>query len=181
MIRRMVWLNVLGFQGVWWVMALGLPAGHLAWAMSLGLAYVSWHAWVNRSHWYLEAKVVMACVVLGWLSDSALGHWGQTSFSHANEAPWSAWQPMWLMVLWACLGCTVRTSLTWMTGRPRMGALLSAAAGLLSYEAARVMGLMQWSGWQTPVLLLACWGGVFPLLVRWGNSLPDAAPETVLP
>lgn len=169
MIQRAVVINALGFQLVWWAMALGLPQSRFALIVLVSLAHVALHLRQSADA-RAEFKAMAASVVLGLAVDTALIQWAQVTVHPANPAPLASVQPWWLLLLWICLGCTLRSSMKWICDWPRLGAALCAVAGVLSYQAALGFGLMDWQGLMPYAILVVAWGVCFPVLVLWSNG-----------
>ena len=169
MIQRAVLLNAAGFQVVWWAMALGLPRALSVWVAVVALLFMAHHLW-QSTHWRHELGVIAASAALGVVVDTSLMQWGQVRVQPVNPEPLAQIQPWWLLLLWMCLGCTLRSSMQWICNWPRVGAVLCAIAGVLSYEAAKGFGLMSWTGVLPDVILAGVWGVCFPVLVLWSNG-----------
>ena len=169
MIQRAVVINALGFQLVWWAMALGLPQSRFSLIVLVSLAHVALHLRQSADA-RAEFKAMAASVALGLAVDTALIQWAQVTVHPANPAPLASVQPWWLLLLWICLGCTLRSSMKWICDWPRLGAALCAVAGVLSYQAAVGFGLMDWQGLMPYAILVVAWGVCFPVLVLWSNG-----------
>lgn len=134
-------LQLIGFQVVWFAWALGIPVdlvwpGLVASVIFLAL-HVLWRA-SSRD----DARAVMVSLGAGFVLDSLLMRVGLLNFASPNPVPLAGWQPWWMGLLWACLGCTLHHSLGWLKARPLLAAGLGAVSGVLSYEAAARMGVL---------------------------------------
>lgn len=135
-------IQLLGFQGVWFGWALGVPAGLYGPGLLISLLFLALHGlWLPQAR--ADRQAVLWSVGAGLVLDSALMALGWMSFTALNPPPLQGLQPWWMGVLWACLGCTLNHSLAWMRGRTLLAATLSAVAGALSYEAAARMGALE--------------------------------------
>jgi hypothetical protein len=75
---------------------------------------------------------------------------------------------MW--TLWALVASTLNSSLSWLRGKPLLGAVLGAIAGPLSYEAGIRLGAGSWGphGQLGGLVVLAIvWGAAMPLFFYW--------------
>jgi hypothetical protein len=171
---KALWFNALGFQGVWWALALGVPRGFGVLSALIASAYLIWQ-WQQAKHRNLVVLSVMSCAALGLVADTLLGLLGGVTFTAANPAPFEGIQPWWLCLLWMSLGCTLHSSLQWLCHWPKLSVLLSAVAGVASYEAAIPLGLMHWQSSAAYWVLVFVWGMCFPVLLfalngRWPNT-----------
>ncbi len=172
---KALWLNALGFQCVWWALALGVPRGLGVLSAVVALAYVIWQ-WQQAEDRESHMLSMLACVISGFFADMALGIVGGVHFMPTNPAPFEALQPWWLTLLWMSLGCTLHSSLQWLCNWPMLSVGFSAIAGVASYQAAVEFGLMQWQGSAPYLILVFVWGLCFPVLLfgvngKWPSQL----------
>lgn len=132
-------IQLAGFQLVWFAWAMGVPAGLLWPGLVASVAFLGLHG-LWRTSARADRRAVMVSVLCGLGLDSGLMHLGLLTFAIPNPEPLSQWQPWWMGLLWACLGCTLHHSLAWLESRPLLAAGLGAVSGVLSYEAAARMG-----------------------------------------
>ncbi len=155
-------LQIIGFQVVWFAWALGVPQGRLWPGALASIVFLASHHRLLR----LEVRdrlAVLWCVGCGFVFDSALMQLNWLGFEALNPDPLSGWQPWWMLLLWACLGCTLHHSLGWLRGRVWLAVPLCGVAGVLSYQAAAQLGALRLPGQHGAWLLL----GVF-----WACFLP---------
>ena len=164
--------NALGFQLVWWGWALGAPRGEWGVPTVLSLAFLLAHArFAHRSdpaRRRADLRCVLACVVVGAAADTALMQMGWLHFALPNPAPLDGVQPLWMLLLWACMGCTFHHSLAWLRQWPRLALPLSGAFGWLAYDAAAWWGALSRDGGALSALaLFVFWALFVPGVQRW--------------
>ncbi|AGL86862.1 MULTISPECIES: DUF2878 domain-containing protein [Pseudomonas] len=148
--------NALLFQLGWFICVL---SGDSAWLL-LGVAILLAHfRWIGS--WAAEGRMIFGVALTGITLDSFL-HWlGVFQFQQV-----SLLIPLWLIVLWALLGTTLRHCLAW-TARPWwLTCLVGALCGPLSYYAGgRLAGVSFAYGlWPTLLGLGLLWSMLLPLL-----------------
>jgi hypothetical protein len=159
-----IWVNALGFQCVWWALALSVPNGQGWIGISVALTYVFGQLrYTNDQPQMLRAIALTAG--LGLVGDTALAQLTNLVFMPVNPAPLSELQPWWLFLLWISLGCTLQSSLKWLCKWPKLSVVLSAFAGVISYKMAIPIGLMQWQGVSPYWILIFVWALCFPVLL----------------
>ncbi|WP_122664705.1 DUF2878 domain-containing protein [Pseudomonas viridiflava] len=145
---QMGWFaSVMGGNSYWLLIPVGVLLIHLLWISS----------------WAAEGKLLLWITALGTVLDSALMLLGVFDFGSDGLLI-----PLWLILLWAVLGTTLRHCLAW-TAKPWWRAsLLGAIGGPMSYYAgSKLAGVQLPLGlWPSMVLLAALWAAVFPLL-QW--------------
>ncbi|MEY2805581.1 MAG: hypothetical protein RL657_2917 [Pseudomonadota bacterium] len=161
-------LQIIGFQLVWFAWALGVPRGWLWPGALASCLFLLAHGQTWR-HDRRDRSALLLCVCFGFVLDSVLMHLGWLSFEVLNPGPLAAWQPWWMLLLWACLGCTLHHSLAWLKERVWLAVPLCGVAGVLSYQAAAEMGALSLPG-QIPAWLV--------LTVFWACFLPWAQHRT---
>ena len=149
-------VNAVLFQCGWFACVRG---GDSRWLLVAVAALAVHLLWI--SSWSREGQVILAVTLLGTLIDTSLRSFGVFHFSLPGPLI-----PLWLMVLWALLGTTLRHCLAW-SARPWWRAsLLGAVGGPLSYYAgSQLAGVSFGYGTAPTVIGLALlWGLLFPVL-----------------
>jgi hypothetical protein len=126
------------------------------------LLYLAIHIW-RSEHSEAELKLILKALVFGVSTDSLLANLGFLHFQDAWPSPYLS--PFWLWTLWALVASTIGSSLSWLRGKPLLGAVLGAIAGPLSYEAGIRMGAGSW-GVHGQI------GGLISLAIVWGAAMP---------
>lgn len=159
--------NFLFFQLGWFACVIGAANKQVFWAVFLTALYIGVHIWRSPSP-ILEIKLLSKVLLLGVSADTLIANLGFMSFQDAWPSAYLS--PVWMWALWVLVGSTVNGSLSWLRGKPLLGALLGAIAGPLSYEAGIRMGAGSWGvhGQLGGLVLLAMiWGAAIPLFFYW--------------
>jgi hypothetical protein len=149
-------VNAVLFQCGWFACVLG---GDSRWLLVAVAALAVHLLWI--SSWSREGQVILAVTLLGTLIDTSLRSFGVFHFSLPGPLI-----PLWLMVLWALLGTTLRHCLAW-SARPWWRAsLLGAVGGPLSYYAGSQLAGVSFGYGTAPTVigLSLLWGLLFPVL-----------------
>lgn len=144
---------VLGGNSYWLLIAAGVLLVHLLWISS----------------WAAEGKLLLWITAIGTLLDSVLMLVGVFDFGSNGVLI-----PLWLIVLWAILGTTLRHCLAWTATPWWRASLLGAIGGPMSYYAGSQLAGVQLPMGLIPsmVLLAILWAVVFALLQKLaGRSL----------
>ena len=159
--------NFVLFQVGWFACVIGAANNQVFWAVFVTAIYIAFHIW--RSHFpFLEFKLIFKAVIFGVSADTLIANLGFLSFQDAWPSTYLS--PVWMWVLWALVASTVNGSLSWLQGKPILGALLGAICGPLSYDAGIRMGAGSWGvhGQLGGLVLLAIvWGAAIPLFFYW--------------
>ena len=162
--------NFVFFQLGWFACILGAANQQVMLAVLLTLAYIAFHIW------YLDEPgqslhLLSKALVYGIVADSVLVQLGYLNFQ--DSWPTSHLSPVWMWVLWVLVATTINGSLSWLRGRPILGAILGSICGPMSYEAGIRMGAGSWgSGNQTIGLILVgvVWAIAIPLFFYWDRT-----------
>lgn len=143
---------VLGGNSYWLLIPAGVLLIHLLWISS----------------WKAEGKLLLWITGLGTVLDSVLMLLGVFDFGSQG---WLI--PLWLILLWAVLGTTLRHCLAW-TAKPLwLASVLGAIGGPMSYYAGSQLADVQLplGLWPSMVLLAVLWAVVFALLQSLSGRL----------
>jgi len=158
--------NALGFQAVWWAWAFSAPSGEWWLGAVASLLFLLAHSRLALNP-RADLLAVLACVVAGFVFDTSLMQAQWLTFALPNPEPLQSVQPWWMLLLWACLGCTFQSSLAWLQGFPRLAYPICAVFGWIAYDAAAAMGaLTRTPGWESWVALVFFWGVFIPTVQR---------------
>lgn len=154
--------NYVLFQVGWfscvWGAANGLPRLGLIAVLTAVMLHLLFARRPGR-----EALMLMICAMIGLVFDSMLIKSGWVSYPNGQLAPGLA--PYWMMSLWVLFGTTLNLSMSWLRGRPWLGALLGFVGGPASYLAGERLGAMSMNQPSTALIALALgWGLAMPLL-----------------
>ncbi len=137
-------VNFIAFQACWFANVLGAAHG-VPWTGPLvTAAWLAVHLGALRAQAPLEARVLIAAAVLGWLADSGLVMAGLVAFPEAARLGGPS--PVWMVALWVVFASTLRHSLGWLRGRWLLGAALGAVGGPLAYLGGEALGAIAVAG-----------------------------------
>jgi len=159
--------NFVLFQAGWFACILGAANEQVLWPVICTLLYLVIHIW-RSEHSNLELKLILKAVIFGVSADTLIANLGFLYFKDAWPSAYLS--PIWMWTLWALVASTINGSLSWLRGRPWLGAALGAIAGPMSYEAGIRMGAGSWgpNGQLGGLVLLAIvWGVAMPLFFYW--------------
>lgn len=162
--------NFVIFQLGWFACVLGAANKQVLWAVIGTLAYIVFHAWRSPSP-KTEINLLFKAFIFGLVADTLIMHLGYLDFQDDWPSPYLS--PLWMWVLWVLVATTVNGSLTWLRGRPVLGAVLGGIAGPMSYEAGIRMGAGGWgSGGQITgfILVGVVWAIAIPLFFYWDRA-----------
>lgn len=163
-ISQNFWVNVIGFQLIWW---LSILVGDEA--IFVVAIIISLHM-VFHSQPLLELTVVLLTAILGFSVDLSLTLLGFFSFQN------SGLPPLWLLFLWLGFGATLRQSLAIFSKNFALAGLIGSIGAGGTYIAAAKLGAVElsFSSTQSFLLLGAVWVFLFPLLLYLSKRLSAA-------
>ena len=162
--------NFVFFQLGWFACILGAANQQVLLAVLVTVAYIAFHIWYldePKQSLYLLSRAL----AYGIVADSLLVQLGYLNFQ--DSWPTSHLSPVWMWVLWVLVATTINGSLSWLRGRPILGAILGGICGPMSYEAGIRMGAGSWgSSSQTVDLILVgvVWALAIPLFFYWDRT-----------
>ncbi|WP_197712281.1 DUF2878 domain-containing protein [Polynucleobacter necessarius] len=151
----------------WFACVLGAANKQVLWAVLGTMAYIAFHVW-NLDQPRRSLRLLTRALIYGVVVDTLIVHLvGYLDF----QDPWpSAYlSPVWMWVLWVLVATTINGSLSWLRGRPVLGAI----CGPMSYEAGIRMGAGAWPpGGQTIgfILVGVVWAIAIPLFFYWDRT-----------
>ncbi len=161
--------NIIGVYVGWFACVVGAAQG-LPWiGPAVVLLLLVGHCRLVP-HVAQELRLLFTVGALGFALDTLLAALGLFSFSGSSGVAWIS--PPWMVALWMNFATTLHTSLSWLSGRYLLAALLGAAGGPLSYYAGAQLGALILHANVTLSILTvaAVWGGAAPLLVWLAND-----------
>jgi hypothetical protein len=161
--------NFVLFQLGWFACVIGAANQQVFWPVVITLLYLAIHIW-RSDQAALEMNLLLKAAIYGVCADSLISLSGFLVFEDAWPSQYLS--PIWMWTLWALVASTINGSLTWLRGRPILGAVLGAIAGPMSYEAGIRMGAGGWgpNGQVGGLILLAIvWGAAIPLFFYWNR------------
>jgi hypothetical protein len=159
-------LNLALYEAGWFACVLGAAGGKggAGAALAAGLLLVHLALAKNR---LIEGRIVLLCGAVGFVLDSAQSLTGRLSFTGPFFDPYAALAPIWVLMLWLQLGTTLRFSLSWLSRRYGVAAVLGAVGGPVAFLAGERLGAATWGEprWLTALSLAVVWGVATPFLV----------------
>ena len=162
--------NFVFFQVGWFACVLGAAHQWVFWAASGTLTYIALKIWRSSSP-QQEVSLLAKVLAYGIVTDTLIMHLGYVDFQDAWPSPYLS--PLWMWVLWLLVGGTLNQSLSWLHGRPVLGALLGGICGPISYEAGIQLGAGAWGpGGQFAGFILVglVWAIALPLFCYWDRA-----------
>lgn len=162
--------NFLLFQAGWFACVLGAAHQQVLWAVTGSFVYIAIHIWQAQNP-KQELSLLLKVLIYGVVTDTFLMYLGLLDFRNAWPAPLLS--PIWMWALWLLVASTLNGSLSWLRGKPVLGAFLGAICGPFSYEAGVRMGAASW-GPDGQILALALislvWAVAMPLFLHWNRT-----------
>ena len=158
-------LNFALFQAGWFASILAAAQGRPVAAFAAAGAAVGASVWLFSADRAGDVRLILAVALIGFCVDTVHLHLGVFALVGAPLFPHLC--PLWLAALWALLGTTLRGSLSWLSGRYWLAALLGAMAGPLSYLGGATFGAARLPAdraFSVTALVLA-WAITMPLFV----------------
>ena len=169
-----VW-NFIFFQVGWFACVLGAANGQAFWADLATLLYVLIHVWQSEDK-KAEGILLFKVFILGVSADSLIMNMGFLDFNDVWPSRYLS--PAWMWALWVLVASTMNGSLSWLKGKPILGAILGAIAGPLSYEAGMKLGAGDWGSdhqWIGFALVSVVWALAIPLFLYWNKTTSNRA------
>ncbi len=165
--RRKAW-NLLGFQLGWFACVLGAAHG-FAWVGPVVVGLLLALHLRLQEHPGAELRIVAAAALLGLLFDTSLAASGQVTYLGSLAGFVS---PPWILSMWINFGLTLRSSMSWLEGRPGIAPLMGAVSGPFSYFAGARLGAVELAepSWIPLALLAVGWAIALPLLFRFAHG-----------
>ena len=160
--QRNLWINFVWYQSLWLTAVAGGPK-IIAALLLLLVAHL-----LGVECWRSELGLMLGCALPGCFVDSLLAHLGVFVFS---PAPALMPIPLWLIAIWLGFAGTLRGSLSWLSGRPLLMAILAGIGAPLAYLGAARLGAVSFplGMYRTSVIVGAVWIGLSPWLC-WMTS-----------
>jgi hypothetical protein len=159
-------LNAAGSQLCWWACILGAASGAPWLGPAVVTAFVALHLWraVPPAARARELRLLASAALLGFASDSALVLGGVLSFPSHAALGWPS--TVWMVALWVGLAATLRSSMSWLQGRPLVAVVVGALSGPLAYAAGERLGAASLGPTPTAAMVAIgiVWAIAMPLL-----------------
>lgn len=165
------WMNLLLYQGIWFIAILGRTP--YVW---IAFALIGVHLFLCTDRW-CELATMIAASIVGLMVDSALTLGGVFQFT---PTPAILPIPLWLVAIWLAFSATLRHGLRGFMKRPLLLVLLAAMGAPLSYLGAERLGAatLPFGQIQTALILAPIWAVIMALLiVITRRSFPNKQPD----
>lgn len=161
-ISQKFWVNLIGFQAIWW---LSILYGNAASAVVALLIFFHFYYHSNPQ---TEVMIVLTTASVGFWVDMMLSGVGFFIFPESVST-----FPYWLFLLWMGFCATLRQSLNFFEGKYRLSAICGAVAGSLTYLTAAKLGAVElgFSQLHSLLVLVVIWSVLFPLLMLLSSQI----------
>ncbi|HET6554305.1 MAG TPA: DUF2878 domain-containing protein [Dyella sp.] len=161
----MFWLNLLGYQCVWFLLVRGASTGRLWLPLLAGALFVLTQL-ATAAHVRRELRLLVGALLIGGIVDGVAAATGWLRYATPSPAWPAHGAPVWILMLWACFATTLNRSLAVLRSRLWLAALLGGFGAPLAYlAAARGWGAVQLSPWPGMAWIAACWALALPMLL----------------
>ncbi len=166
--------NVAAFQLTWWVSVLGAADSKRWIGPALAACILLLHVLMVVDRLAMM-KVIGLVGGVGYLVDSVLGLAGVLEF-HGGNFGGRLLAPLWLLGLWLVFATTLGSSLSWLSLRPRLAAVLGAVFGPVSYYAGFKLGAFHLGAPHVRSLFIIAvvWSLLLPLAFRADHYFASA-------
>jgi hypothetical protein len=124
-------INAVLFQITWFAAVLGAAHGITWWGLA-ALGLLGAHV-LASDFWRRDLTAAGVCVLVGGLLDTGWVRLGILDFGGPSP-------PGWILMLWAAVGLSLNSSLSWFRRRPVLGGVCAACSAPLSYSAGAGFG-----------------------------------------
>lgn len=171
-------LNLALYEAGWFACVLGAARGQGGAGAALAGGLLLFHLALAKDR-AGEGRIVFLCGAVGFVLDSAQTLAGRLSFTGPFFASQAELAPLWVVMLWLQLGTTLRYSLSWLSRRYALAAVLGAAGGPVAFLAGERLGAATWGEprWLTALSLAVVWGLATPALVFAADRLGAGRPS----
>ena len=160
--------DLVGFQVGWFTCVLGAASNN----PFIGPFVVGVLALLHLGFYpfkKVQLRLLILAAILGILVDGSLLYFGIFSFTGTALPP--ILSPLWLTAMWCNFAITLPFSMSWLSDRYLLGALLGAVGGPAAYFAGARLGAITFDvSLPLALLLLAvAWAIALPLLLYWAR------------
>lgn len=158
-------VNFAAFQVVWFALVLTAAEGQPWIGVAAAASWIVVHLTVAPRRW-CELRTIGAVTALGVAFDQLAVATGIQRFTDAATI---GLVPVWIAALWAAFATLLRCSMSWLLGRYRLGSVLAAVLGPLTYVGAERLGAIELGSdprWLALAGVAAEWAIVMPIALR---------------
>ena len=159
-------VNVAAFQLTWWASVLGAASSKGWIGPAVAACILPLHVCLAVDRLAM-IKTIGLVGGVGYLADSVLGLARVLEFQ-GNDFGGRFLAPLWLLGLWLVFATTLGSSLSWLSSRPRLAAVLGASFGPVSYYAGFNLGALQLGAphLRSLFIIAIVWSLLLPLAFR---------------
>lgn len=161
------WINLVGYQLVWFAIVISASRGQPMWGIAAALAFIAlqFHYSTTRS---ADSRALVAAFLCGFLLDGALVSTGWLQYaSPLINLP----APVWILSLWLAFAMTLNHSMAFLRGKPLLAAVLGGIGGPMAYLGAA-------RGFDAVIFATPAWRGILLLAIGWASALATLAVLT---
>lgn len=154
--------NIVAFEAGWFACAFSTAKGFPIFGVAVIALLAALHLALAPSR-SSEAKLLALVGGIGVLADAALIAIGAFRLDPNLVPPLMI--PLWSFAFHLNFATTLRTSLSWLTRRPLLSAILGGLGGPLAFEAGRRLHAIEFSdsAWTSLALLALAWAFLTPV------------------
>ncbi len=134
---------------------------------------------VNAPHPYAELKLFVASLMIGYAGDGLITWLGVLKFHEPVQWGWMV--PFWMAMMWPNFAATLNSSMKWLRGRYKLGAILGAISGPFSYYGGVKWGAVEFGCdfWTAMTLIGIEWLFAMPALLWLSARLVPQERQSV--
>ena len=129
---------------------------------------------VNAKHPQAEIKLLLASMGMGYVLDGIITRLGVLKFHEPTTWWWPI--PLWMVMMWPNFAGTLNSSMKWLRGRYKVGSVLGAVAGPVSYYSGVKWGAVElpWVAREGTVVGIDWWfwGAMIVIGIEWALAMP---------
>lgn len=154
-------INFIQFQAVWFLCILGAAHQFELIAILISVGIIVWAILSSNDRQHDLAMLVIGALI-GFMIDSAVSLTGVMSFTSHY---WTTFSPLWMTPIWIALVLTLQSSMSWLSGRYLLAAILGAISGPFAYWAGVRMGAGVFNDFNAAMICLSViWVIITPAL-----------------
>lgn len=161
----MRWINIIGYQAVWFVTVIGAAHNRIWPALLAGVAFVASQL-VLSPRPSVELRLLGMALIFGIVIDGVAARMDWARYAASAPAIPSQGAPVWILVLWLSFAMTINQSLVYLRDRWWLALAFGAVGAPLAYLGAQ-------RGWHAVDFQLPAWRGLVWLSVCWAIALPS--------
>jgi hypothetical protein len=159
-----VWLNLAGYQLVWFAAVIGAGNG-MAWPGVIAmLVFAAWQLARSQQR-RIDLQLVAVALLLGATIDGSLALSGWAIYAAPAPALPSGGAPIWILALWIAFALTLDQTLLFLQTRIGLAVLFGAIGAPLAYAGAA-------RGWNAVTFAAPAWHALAAIALGWAVAMP---------